>query len=158
MEERGLDRSGSKQTQAVVNKVMKSQFHKMRGIFLVAQELLDFHEGLGFMELVHLVGQLLGQLSLAIQVAIQLLSADRGVREFQDVGFKTARLLRFQVLIRPVACISVSFECLCCVSSGPCDGPIPRPEKSYQVLCVIKCDRVQQQPSTPTVSRQKRLD
>jgi hypothetical protein len=32
--------------------------------------------------------------------------------------------------------------CDCCVLSGRslCDGPIPRPEESYRLWCVIVCD------------------
>jgi hypothetical protein len=26
---------------------------------------------------------------------------------------------------------------------GLCDGPIPRPEESYRLLCVFECDQVQ---------------
>jgi hypothetical protein len=36
----------------------------------------------------------------------------------------------------------MSVSCECCVPSGRglCDGPIPRPEKSYRLWCVIVCD------------------
>jgi hypothetical protein len=43
------------------------------------------------------------------------------------------------------------------VSSGRglCDGPIPRPEESYQLWCVLECDKVKsQKPSTPAVNKQ----
>jgi hypothetical protein len=35
-------------------------------------------------------------------------------------------------------------SCECCVLSGRglCDGPIPRPEKSYRLCCVSECDQV----------------
>jgi hypothetical protein len=37
---------------------------------------------------------------------------------------------------------------------GLCDGPIPRPEKSYRLWCVSECDQVKiKQTATPTVSR-----
>jgi hypothetical protein len=33
-------------------------------------------------------------------------------------------------------------SCECCVLSGRglCEGPIPRPEESYRLWCVIVCD------------------
>jgi hypothetical protein len=46
--------------------------------------------------------------------------------------------------------------CTVCVVSGRglCDGPIPRPEESYQMWCVLECDQVKnQKPSTPTVNK-----
>ena len=38
--------------------------------------------------------------------------------------------------------------CKCCVlsSRGLCDGPIPRPEESYRLWCVILCDQVKNNP------------
>ena len=52
----------------------------------------------------------------------------------------------------------MSFSCECSTLSGRgfCDGPIPRPEDSYQV-CVTECGQVEQQPSKPTTSRQKEV-
>ena len=52
----------------------------------------------------------------------------------------TARLLRLWVQIPLEAWTSV--YCECCVSSGrgPCDGPITRPEESYQLWFIIMCD------------------
>jgi hypothetical protein len=36
----------------------------------------------------------------------------------------------------------MSVSCECCVLSGRgfCDGPIPRPEESYRLWCVIVCE------------------
>jgi hypothetical protein len=36
----------------------------------------------------------------------------------------------------------MSVCCKCCVlpGTGLCDGPIPRPEESYRLWCVIVCD------------------
>ena len=54
--------------------------------------------------------------------------------------------------LRPLACWDCVFEsqscawmsvcCECCVFSGRglCDGPIPRPDDSYWVCCVVLCD------------------
>jgi hypothetical protein len=37
---------------------------------------------------------------------------------------------------------------------GLCDRPIPRPEESYQLWCVLECDQVKNsKPSTPTVNK-----
>jgi hypothetical protein len=52
-----------------------------------------------------------------------------------------ARLLGLRVPIPPGAWVSVSCECVLS-RRGPCDGPIPRPEKSYRAcVCVIQCDQ-----------------
>jgi hypothetical protein len=37
--------------------------------------------------------------------------------------------------------MSISFECGVLPGRGLCDGLVPRPEKSYRVWCVSKCDR-----------------
>jgi hypothetical protein len=35
----------------------------------------------------------------------------------------------------------VRCECCVCLSDGGlCDGPIPRPEESYQLWCILVCD------------------
>ena len=49
------------------------------------------------------------------------------------------RLLGLRVRILPG---DVDDSCDCCVFSGRglCDGPIPRPEESYRLWCVIACD------------------
>jgi hypothetical protein len=40
------------------------------------------------------------------------------------------------------------------LSGSLSDGPIPRPEESYRLWCVIECDEMKSQnPSTPTVSK-----
>ena len=38
--------------------------------------------------------------------------------------------------------------CECCVLSGRglCDGPIPCPEESYRLWCVIVCDQMNNNP------------
>ena len=33
-----------------------------------------------------------------------------------------------------------------------CDGPIPPPEESYR-LCIVECDQMKRQLSTPTVKQ-----
>ena len=68
-------------------------------------------------------------------------------------GFAAARFPGLRVRIPPGAWISVSCE-FCVLSRRVlCDGSIPRPEESYRVWCVIEWDLVQQQPTTPTMSR-----
>jgi hypothetical protein len=42
--------------------------------------------------------------------------------------------------IPPVGSIFVSCECCVMSGTGPCDGPIPRPEETYRLWCVILCD------------------
>jgi hypothetical protein len=37
--------------------------------------------------------------------------------------------------------MSVSYECCVLSGRGLCDGLVPRPEESYRVWCVPKCDR-----------------
>jgi hypothetical protein len=35
-----------------------------------------------------------------------------------------------------------------------CDGPIPSPEESYRLWCVLECDQMKlQKPSTPNVNK-----
>jgi hypothetical protein len=41
----------------------------------------------------------------------------------------------------PAGCMGVSCECFLLSGGGLCDGPIPRPEESYLVVCVIKCNK-----------------
>jgi hypothetical protein len=36
--------------------------------------------------------------------------------------------------------MSVSFKRFVLSARGLCDGPIPRPEESYRLCCVIVCD------------------
>jgi hypothetical protein len=36
--------------------------------------------------------------------------------------------------------MSVCCECFVLSGRGLCDGPIPRPEKSHRLWCVIVCD------------------
>jgi hypothetical protein len=36
--------------------------------------------------------------------------------------------------------MSVSFQCSVVLGKSLCDGPIPRPEESYWLWCVILCD------------------
>jgi hypothetical protein len=37
---------------------------------------------------------------------------------------------------------------------GLCDGPIPHPEDSYRLWCVLEWDQMKsQKPSTPTVNK-----
>ena len=57
-----------------------------------------------------------------------------------NCGSAAARLLGLRVRIAPAAWMSVC--CECCVLSGRslCDGLITRPEESYRLWCVVKCD------------------
>jgi hypothetical protein len=50
--------------------------------------------------------------------------------------------------------------CKCCMLSGRglCDGPIPRPEESYRLWCVIVCDQMNNNPLHLTWLGRKRLD
>ena len=63
----------------------------------------------------------------------------------------------------PLNCRDCGFEprlslmrVVCCQVRCLCDGPIPLPEESYR-MCVTQCDQIKQQPSTPTVSRNKEV-
>ena len=50
--------------------------------------------------------------------------------------------------------------CECCMLSGRglCDGPIPRPEESYRLWCVIVCDEMNHNPLHLTWLGKHRLD
>jgi hypothetical protein len=52
-----------------------------------------------------------------------------------------------------LAWMSVSFECCVLPGRGLCDGLITRPEKSYRVWCVSKCDREASTMKRPRPSR-----
>jgi hypothetical protein len=52
------------------------------------------------------------------------------------------RLLGSWVRIPPGAWIFVSYTVFVLSGRGLCDGPIPRPEKSYRLWCVFQCDQV----------------
>jgi len=55
--------------------------------------------------------------------------------------------------------VAVFCECYVLSCRGVCNGPILHPEQFYHMyVCVTECDQVQQEPSTPTVSRQTRSD
>jgi hypothetical protein len=41
---------------------------------------------------------------------------------------------------------------------GLCDGPIPRPEESYRLWCVIVCDQMNNNPLHLTWLGRQRLD
>jgi len=51
-----------------------------------------------------------------------------------------ARLLRLWVRIRPGEWMPAPFECCVLSGRGLCDELITRPEKSYWLWCVVKCD------------------
>ena len=55
-------------------------------------------------------------------------------------GSEVDRLLGLRVRIPPGEFFVVSCECCVLSGSGICDGPIPRPEKSYRMWCVIVYD------------------
>ena len=56
-------------------------------------------------------------------------------------GSATDRLMGLRVRIPPEALMSVSCECCGLSSRGFYDGPIPRPEWSYRLCCVLtQCD------------------
>ena len=54
--------------------------------------------------------------------------------------FAGYRLLGLRVRIPPEARMFVCCECCVLSGRGLCDGPIPRPEESYRLWCVIVCD------------------
>ena len=72
----------------------------------------------------------------------------RGLRR----GWAAARLLGLGVRNPQGVCMSASYKCCMLSGRGLCDRPIPHPEEFYRVY-VTEYDRVQQLPSTPTVSR-----
>jgi hypothetical protein len=71
----------------------------------------------------------------------------------------------YGVGLRPSACWNRGFEshgghgCLSCTvfvlsGRGLYDGPIPRPEESCRLWCVLECDQTKsQKPWTPTVNK-----
>jgi hypothetical protein len=66
------------------------------------------------------------------------------VTEYEPSGLKrgsaVARLLELRVRIQPGARMSVSCECCVLLGRGLCEGPIPYPEESYRLRCIIVCD------------------
>jgi hypothetical protein len=52
------------------------------------------------------------------------------------------RLLGSWVRIQPGAWMFVSCTVFVLSGRGLCNGPIPRPEKSYRLWCVSECDQV----------------
>ena len=67
-----------------------------------------------------------------------LYSKDR--RQSQDEEDKEVQIkYREQKKIPPEACMYVSCECYVVSGIGLCDRPIPRPEESYRLWCVIVC-------------------
>ena len=46
------------------------------------------------------------------------------------------RLLEIRVRIPPGSSMSVTCECYVLLGKGLCNGPIPRPEESYRLLCI----------------------
>jgi hypothetical protein len=60
----------------------------------------------------------------------------RGLRP----GSTAASLLGLRVRMPRTAWMSVSFECCVLSGWGLCAGPIPRPEASYWLWCVLVCD------------------
>ena len=50
-----------------------------------------------------------------------------------------ARLLALRVRIQQGAWMSACCECCVLSVRGVCDGPIPRPEESYRLWCVLAC-------------------
>ena len=57
----------------------------------------------------------------------------------QTLLIATAKRSKLRVWIQPRARMSVLIV-VCLSGRGLCDGPIPRPEESYWVLCVTVCD------------------
>ena len=97
----------------------------------------------------------------AIFTFILLQSSHLVWNEYDLVGFQTSRsqwpsgprrgsaaalLLGLRVRIPPGAWMFAC--CECCVLSGSdiCDGPIPRPEESYRLWCVIVWDQMNNNP------------
>jgi hypothetical protein len=73
-----------------------------------------------------------------------ILYADPNGRAVEGVGPASARMLGLWFRIPPGAWISVFCKCFVLSGAGLCDGPIPRPEESYRVWCVVGCGQVQQ--------------
>jgi hypothetical protein len=67
-------------------------------------------------------------------------------------GSAAARLLGLRVRIPQEKLLPISCEFFVLSGKGLYVGPIPCPEESFRV-CLIECDRVQQEPSASTVSR-----
>jgi hypothetical protein len=64
------------------------------------------------------------------------------------------RLLGSWVRIPPAAWVFVSCTVFVLTGRGLCEGPIPRPEESYRLWCVLECDQIKsQKPSTPIVNK-----
>jgi hypothetical protein len=63
------------------------------------------------------------------------------------------RLRGSWVRIPPGAWMFVSCTVFVLCGRGLCDGPIPRPEESYGLWCVLECDQVKISPSTPTMNK-----
>jgi hypothetical protein len=42
--------------------------------------------------------------------------------------------------------MSVCYKCCVLLGRGLCDGPIPRPEKSYRLWCVVVCYHMNNNP------------
>jgi hypothetical protein len=55
-------------------------------------------------------------------------------------NFSANRYVWINAGSNPAGGIDVYFECCVLSGSGLCDGPIPRPEESYWLWCVIVCD------------------
>jgi hypothetical protein len=49
--------------------------------------------------------------------------------------------------------MDVCCECFVLSGGGLCDGPIPRPEESYRLWCVLVCVIKCNNPSTPVMVR-----
>jgi hypothetical protein len=58
-------------------------------------------------------------------------------------GSAAERLLASWLRIPPEAWMFVSCTVFVLSGRGLCDGPIPRPEESYQLWCVSECDQVE---------------
>ena len=58
----------------------------------------------------------------------------------------------------PAGGMDVCCECRVLSSRGLCDGPIPRPQESYRLWCVIVCDQMNNNPLHLTWLGRKRLD
>ena len=73
-------------------------------------------------------------------------------------GSAADRLLALRVRIPPRAWTFVCCKCRVLLGRCLCDRPIPRPEESYRLWCVVVCDQMNNNPLHLTWLGRKMLD